>query len=54
MTPGQAADVISVLPTADADDIIELLSPENARKVRAIIEHQEENILDFFILKSNL
>jgi magnesium transporter len=47
MTPGQAADVISVLPSADADDIIELLSPENARKVRAIIEHQEENILDF-------
>jgi magnesium transporter len=47
MTPGQAADVISVLPAADADDIIELLSPDNARKVRDIIEHQEENILDF-------
>ena len=47
MTPGQAADVLSVLPTADAEDIIELLSEDNARKVRAIIEHQEENILDF-------
>jgi Mg/Co/Ni transporter MgtE len=47
MTPGQAADVISVLPTSDAEDIIELLDPENARKVRAIIDHQEENIMDF-------
>lgn len=47
MTPGQAADVLSVLPGSDADDILEMLSPENARKVRAIIEHQEENILNF-------
>ncbi len=47
MTPGQAADVLSVLPTPDAEDIIELLSDNNARKVKAIIEHQEENILDF-------
>jgi magnesium transporter len=47
MTPGQAADVLSVLPTADAEDIITLLNPDNARKVKAIIDHQEENILDF-------
>jgi magnesium transporter len=47
MTPGQAADVLSVLPAADAEDIIELLGEENAAKVKAIIEHQEENILDF-------
>jgi magnesium transporter len=47
MTPGQAADVLAALSTSEADDIIELLSAENARKVRTIIEHQEENILDF-------
>jgi CBS domain-containing protein len=47
MTPGQAADVLSALPGGDAEDIIALLGPENARKVKAILEHQEENILDF-------
>jgi magnesium transporter len=47
MTPGQAADVLSALPTSEAEDIITLLGSDNARKVKAIIEHQEENILDF-------
>ena len=47
MNPGQAADVLSVLPVADSEDIINLLNPDNAHKVKAIIDHQEENILDF-------
>jgi magnesium transporter len=47
MTTGQAADVLSILSGAEADDILELLSPENAQKIHAIMEQQEENILDY-------
>ena len=47
MTTGQAADVLSILSAAEADDILELLSPENAQKIRAIMEQQEEHILDY-------
>ncbi len=47
MTTGQAADVLSILPASDADDILERLDPDNARKIRAILEHQEEHILDY-------
>jgi Mg/Co/Ni transporter MgtE len=47
MTTGQAADVLSILSASEADAILERLNPDNARKVRAIMEHHEENILDF-------
>ncbi len=47
MTTGQAADVLSSLSASEADAILERLNPDNARKVRAIMEHHEENILDF-------
>jgi magnesium transporter len=47
MTTGQAADVLSILSGAEADDILELLSPENAKKIQAIMEQQEENILNY-------
>ena len=47
MTTGQAADVLSALSASEADAILERLNPENAHKVRAIMEHHEENILDF-------
>ena len=47
MTTGQAADVLAILPTADADDILERLDPEYARKIRTILERQEEHILDY-------
>jgi magnesium transporter len=47
MTTGQAADVLSVLSASEADSILELLNPENAHKIRAIMQHHEENILDF-------
>jgi magnesium transporter len=47
MTTGQAADVLSVLSASEADAILELLNPDNARKIRAIMQHHEENILDF-------
>lgn len=47
MTTGQAADVLSILSAAEANEILKLLDPENAVKIRAIMEHHEENILDF-------
>jgi CBS domain-containing protein len=47
MTTGQAADVLSILSTSEASGILALLDPENAQKIRAIMEHHEENILDY-------
>jgi magnesium transporter len=47
MTTGQAADVLSILSASEANDILELLNKENAVKIRAIMEHHEENILDY-------
>ena len=47
MTTGQAADVLSVLSASEANEIVKLLDQENAVKIRAIMEHHEEKILDF-------
>ena len=47
MTPGQAADLLSVLPHADVNDLLELLNQVNAQKIRAILEKQEETILNY-------
>ncbi|MGD0610721.1 MAG: CBS domain-containing protein [Anaerolineales bacterium] len=47
MTTGQAADVLSILSASEANEILKLLDPENAVKIRAIMDHHEENILDF-------
>ena len=47
MTPGQAADILSVLPASDAEEIIQALDKENAKKIRAILEKQEETITDY-------
>jgi magnesium transporter len=47
MTPGQAADILSVLPASDAGEIIEALDKENVKKIRAILEKQEETITNY-------
>jgi len=47
MTPGQAADILSVLPWGEANTILSSMNKENAVKVKSIMEKQEENILDF-------
>jgi len=47
MTTGQAADVLSILSAPEANEILKLLDPENAIKIHAIMEHHEENILDY-------
>jgi CBS domain-containing protein/uncharacterized protein YrrD len=47
MTTGQAADVLSILSASEANEILKLLDPENAVKIHAIMDHHEENILDY-------
>ncbi|MCX6700723.1 MAG: CBS domain-containing protein [Methanomicrobiales archaeon] len=47
MTPGQAADILSVLPASDAEVIILALDKDNVKKIRAILEKQEETITDY-------
>ena len=47
MTPGQAADVLSAIPHSQAEDILEALNVENSKKIRAIMEKQEEKVIHF-------
>jgi magnesium transporter len=48
MTPGQAADVLSVLPSAEARVILGLLGQHRlARKVRQLLDQQEAEIANF-------
>lgn len=47
MSPGQAADFLSALPASDASDLLELLNRETASKVRAIMEKQEEMVINY-------
>ena len=47
MTPGQAADVLSAIPHSQAEDILEALIPDTAKKVRAIMEKQEEKVIHY-------
>jgi Mg/Co/Ni transporter MgtE len=48
MTPGQAADLLAALASSDAHVLLELISDaEKAAKVKAILEKQEERVIDF-------
>ncbi|HLP60159.1 MAG TPA: CBS domain-containing protein [Candidatus Deferrimicrobium sp.] len=47
MTPGQAANVLSVLPTSEANRITPLLDQDIEAKIKKIMDSQEENILNF-------
>jgi magnesium transporter len=47
MTPGQAADILSVLPWSEVTPLLKLLNPENAAKIKDILEKQEQRIADF-------
>jgi magnesium transporter len=51
MTPGQAADLLSVLPSPESAEILGSLKAENAKKVRAILEKQEEKVINFTTAK---
>jgi Mg/Co/Ni transporter MgtE len=47
MTPAQAADLLAVLPAADVDEILALIEPDEAGKVRHLLEHHDDKIADF-------
>jgi Mg/Co/Ni transporter MgtE len=47
MTTGQAADLLSALPHNEAASIMELLDPEEVKRIQAIMNRQEEQILDY-------
>jgi magnesium transporter len=47
MTPGQAADILSVLPHEDTHAILRAVYPENAKKINAILEKQEEKVINY-------
>jgi magnesium transporter len=51
MTPGQAADLLSVLPSPESAEILGSLKAENGKKVRAILEKQEEKVINFTTTK---
>jgi len=47
MTPGQAADILSVLPSEEREKIVRLLASDTVVKVQAIIDQQDENIMNY-------
>jgi magnesium transporter len=47
MTPGQAADIVSVLPAAERRGILKLLEPAHVAKIGEIIEKHDTTILTF-------
>ena len=47
MSPAQAADILAILPTAEADEILKLIDKDSAPMVQQIIEGHDENILLF-------
>ena len=47
MTTGQVADVLSILSASEANEILKLLDRQNVVKIHAIMDHHEENILDY-------
>jgi Mg/Co/Ni transporter MgtE len=42
MTPGQAADVLSVLTLEDQEAIMELMEEENLNKIKSILEKRQD------------
>ena len=47
MTPAQAADVLSALPSDQTDQIMPLIDPLIARKITSIMERHEAAIMDY-------
>ena len=44
MTPGQAADILDILPADDAKDILARLDPKIADKTGLLLQHHEETV----------
>jgi len=47
MSPAQAADILAILPTVEADEILKLIDKDSAPMVQQIIEGHDENVLLF-------
>jgi magnesium transporter len=47
MTPGQAADILVVLPSSEAQVILEALNAETAKKIQSIVSKQEEKVIHY-------
>lgn len=47
MTPAQAADILSALSHAEAEVLLPLLNQERAAKIKAILETQDQQIVNF-------
>jgi magnesium transporter len=45
MSPAQAADIMAILPAAEADELLRLINKDSASKVQQIIDEHNENIL---------
>lgn len=50
MTPGQAADILSILPFSEVKSILKLMDSKRAGKVKAILEKQDEKVLNYATL----
>ena len=46
MTPGQAADILSVLPVPEAETLMKSMSKDNLAKIQDILQHHHENIVN--------
>ncbi len=46
MTPAQGADVLSILPSPDADEILKLMDVEKAQKIELLLSRHYETILN--------
>jgi magnesium transporter len=51
MTPGQAADVLAVMPSTEADKVLSLIDENNRSKIHDILERHEQKILDYATTK---
>jgi magnesium transporter len=47
MTPGQAADILSVLPVPEAEAIMKSMVKDNVAKIQAILGQHTENVTNF-------
>ncbi|MCX6801837.1 MAG: CBS domain-containing protein [Candidatus Diapherotrites archaeon] len=51
MTPGQAADILSILPFSDTRTILGLLGEDHAEKIKSILGKHDEKILNYTTTK---
>lgn len=47
MTPVQAADILAILPVADANDIMKLMDAKSSQKAQLILQDKEQKNIDF-------